>query len=770
MEHDDRHDGPHSPDRHETSHRHRRDYLVAARLARTHAPDAATALAVGPSDPTFLDSIDWVRSRTSSDVVGDPLRFEPPGPFDLIFCLRNLERFPRPVPFLGKLLQAGQIVVVSVPCSLAHNPADELKLQRWARRRWIDSDIVEGEEHARLIAVFRGGDVVTADFGESREDREWLDDLTASIDSVRLPRRRPRFAAPVPARLDKDDPLRSQITGSFGVYAVRALWKALGFDEHRKFRWRLEHKLVQSRVFNHYLGHEFPTSWGVGSLLRRGLRGPLIDAILSDGVFAKEALGHLSGDFGEAEATHEILENLFFHSAEPPRPETPIDEKWIVQERIAVEREYRVHSFEDVVLPGMTFDRYGPGSVPEGREEVNSYVESLLARLPDALVGESLYAWDVARLAGGRYRVIEVNLVGFHPVYERGFQASGFFQYHPHGPPLLAELLGYAEATYHVQVELSDDWEGEPNRDTSYLRVLRHYLGRRPISPTGSAVVAPAGPPPDRLDAVLSVRAEEFGRFALLRESIAATGAPIGTLWVAVPDADLTDAAATLAFAPPGCVVVAESELVPELADLPDVPPGVRRQVARLALVARTGGDYCFDMSADVVSTRRFRTADLVRSGKAFYSRTIGTTHAERYERAEDLLNLRRSGWVHGTTPYLFSKRAVAELIDYLGGGTAGASSGRGSWRRFLLGQRGWALGQVYFTFLEAFGLEERDYFPGEWDLYDNCIWSSDDWDEWDPSESFGEYNSHYFSVVQVGSAVTAEAVRRRLAPYLGLV
>ena len=115
---------------------------------------------------------------------------------------------------------------------------------------------------------------------------------------------------------------------------------------------------------------------------------------------------------------------------------TLVEERWLVQERIAVDQEYRVHGLEDLVLPGMTFDRYGAGSVPEGRAEVNAYVESLLARLPDALVGESLYAWDVARLAEGCFRVIEVNLVGFHPVYEWGFQASGF-SHHPQARSLV---------------------------------------------------------------------------------------------------------------------------------------------------------------------------------------------------------------------------------------------------------------------------------------------------------------------------------------------
>jgi len=535
VDHNDGDDSSDSPESNRTWPRDYRYYRAAARLARVHAPGAATALDVGPCDKSFLDSIDWVPSRTAiavdsvqtdrpaSSVLGDSVPFEPAARFDLIFCLQALEHFPRPALLLRWLLRAAEIVVVSVPSTRTylpetghrHDPVDEIKLQRRARRRWVDCEVVEDEGRVRLVAVFRAGEIITTDFGESDDERAWLDQVTASIDAVRLPRRRLPFPETVHARLFKDDPLRKEMTGSFGVYVVRALWNALGFDEHRKFRWRLEHKLVQSRVFNRYLGREFPESWGVDSLSRQGLRRPLIDALLSGGLFAKETLGHLSGDFGEADATQEVLESLI-RGDEAPQAGTPVGEKWLVQERIAVEREYRVHSLEDRVLPGMTFDRYGAGSVPEERALVNAYVESILARLPDALVGESLYAWDVARLADGRFRIFEANLAGFHPVYERGFQVSGFFQFHPHGPPLLVELARHVASTYNLVLELSDDWTDEPNRHAFFVRVLRHYWDRQPVQPGTSAVVARAGLPPERLDAVLSLRAEDLDRFTLL--------------------------------------------------------------------------------------------------------------------------------------------------------------------------------------------------------------------------------------------------------------
>jgi hypothetical protein len=760
-----------------------RSYKAAARLARKYAPVAPTVLDVGPCRPPIQDLLGWVVSATVVDLAEpfpasgpgdrdeDVLRLLPAGRFGLVFCLHALDQVSHPGRLLQKLLTLGEEVIVSLACpEVDGRPPAEVRLQLWAGRRWLESEVLPDVEGMRRVAIFRGGELEAAgaagDFGLADDERTWLDDLAVRIEAVRLPRRRPRFAATVPAPVFQDDPLRREVTGTVGVYIVRALWHALTFDEHRRLSWRLEHKLVQARIFDRYLGGEFPDSWGVRALVRRGLGDRLLDGLFSRRLFAKEALGHLSGDYGEAEATHDVLRWLL-DCRQPLPPRTPLEEEWLVQERIPIEREYRVHSLEDQVLPEMTFPRYGPCPVPPDRDEVNAYVASILARLPDALVGESLYAWDIARQPDGRFRVIEVNLAGFHPVFERGFQVSGFFQYHPHGPPLLTSLARRIEATYNVALKLSGDWVGEPNRHALYLRLFRHYWERPPGTPI-TVRVSPA-PPPERLEAVLSLRAVELERFTLLRDSIRAVGTPIGRLWLAVPDAEVAAVVASKACAGPGCVVVPESELVPEAGEYPNAPGGVRRQVARLALVARTGGDFCLSLSPEVVCVRRFDLADLLHNGKAYYSRTITNEHSERYAQAEALLGLRRTGWVHGTLPYLISTRAAAELTDYLDRRAGGLLDVRGSWRRFLLGRSGWELSQVYFTFLEAFRLEERDYFPGDWDLAGNGVWASEDWDEWEAAASFDEYASFYFSVIRPGPVVPAAAVRRRLAPHLGL-
>jgi hypothetical protein len=434
-----------------------------------------------------------------------------------------------------------------------------------------------------------------------------------------------------------------------------------------------------------------------------------------------------------------------------------------VQEALPIRQEFRVHSLEDIVLPTMTFERYGPCAAPEERDEVNAFIAGLLARLPDALVGESLYAWDVARTTDGAWRVVETNLVGYHPVYERGFQASGFFQYHPMGPPLLADLVRHVRRSYHVGLDVNVHWKNEPNKHGLFLRIFRHYLDRdrepRRVWPAG-----PSDPsPPARLDAVLSATRREAPRFALLLETARQVGAEFGTFWVAAPDADVE---AVAAAADGDCVIVPESELVPEAAGRPDVPAGLTRQVARVALVARTAGDFCFELSPDVVCTRPFRAAELVRRGKARCYRYINQVHADRYEAAVEVLGLPRSGWVHGSVPQVVARLAVAALTEYLASLEPGG--GASAWRGRLLRRRGWSFSALYHVFLDAFALDDVYHFAGDESLDENCVWSAEDWDGWDPWPSLSPRSDAFFSVLQLGAEVPAEAVRRRLAPLFG--
>jgi hypothetical protein len=98
------------------------------------------------------------------------------------------------------------------------------------------------------------------------------------------------------------------------------------------------------------------------------------------------------------------------------------DEEWIIQERIPIIEEYRVHSFEDSVVEDLTFSRHSGRPVKAQRGGPNNYVRSLLDRLPSGCVANLVCGWDIADTGEGGFRVIEMNIGGFHPVFQASYQ------------------------------------------------------------------------------------------------------------------------------------------------------------------------------------------------------------------------------------------------------------------------------------------------------------------------------------------------------------
>ncbi len=151
-------------------------YQKAVEFAREFAPAAQTVIEVGPRDTPFLEMITWVPAKTAIDryflpcvqgttnLQGDFMKFEPPRPFDLVFCLQVLEHLEAPEPFTQKLLRTGKIIIISVPykwrkghCKWhVQDPVDEAKVLGWAKKPWLNSAIVEDDGAKRLIAVFEG--------------------------------------------------------------------------------------------------------------------------------------------------------------------------------------------------------------------------------------------------------------------------------------------------------------------------------------------------------------------------------------------------------------------------------------------------------------------------------------------------------------------------------------------------------------------------------------------------------------------------------------
>ncbi|MGC9949062.1 MAG: hypothetical protein ABSF64_22060 [Bryobacteraceae bacterium] len=295
--------------------------------------------------------------------------------------------------------------------------------------------------------------------------------IAAAIEGCRAPRRR-RAVAQVDLSLRAAIPLLDGLGGGTRAVLVRQLLRALGFDERSHLEWRLEHKLVQGLVLHAYLPGMVPVTRGLAAALfgqdPDGVQNYL-DCELPGGYVVKTALGDSSGESPDGAGT-QVIPKYALEGARalPPRL---IDEEYVIQERIPIAREYRVHSLEDLVIEDLTFHRYTGGSIPGERDAPNCFVQSALDRLPDALVGGSLLAWDVALTPAGSFTIVEVNFSGFHPVFKRGFHCSGYFHDYNWGACDTARLLNHVARTDGVDVVVHADAPDYPEENCFYADV-----------------------------------------------------------------------------------------------------------------------------------------------------------------------------------------------------------------------------------------------------------------------------------------------------------
>jgi hypothetical protein len=302
------------------------------------------------------------------------------------------------------------------------------------------------------------------------EEIRQADSLVQGIRDCTLPRRREPLASSPDLSLSAALPLIEGLAGSTRALLVRQLLRALGFDEHRHLQWRVEHKLIQALVLRAYIPEAIPVTCGLDGLRRlKGAGGSFREFLadrFSSGYVIKATLGDSSGEVPARHNPELILDS----PAEPdPLRRTLLDEKHVVQERLAITTEYRVHSLEQGVIDDLTFRRYEAGGIPAEREAPNEYVRSLLSRLPDALVGGSLLAWDIALQPSGDFLVIEVNFSGFHPAFKRGFHCSGYFHDQHWGACDTARLLNYVAREDGVDVTPQADAPDHPIENRFYL-------------------------------------------------------------------------------------------------------------------------------------------------------------------------------------------------------------------------------------------------------------------------------------------------------------
>jgi len=299
--------------------------------------------------------------------------------------------------------------------------------------------------------------------------------VAEDINSYRGARRIANGVSNIRLALSDATELRSGIWGSFPVVFMRQLYRELGFDENRIFKWRLEHKLVQALLLNHFAPGCGPATRALG-VFRRAAGGCHLQAALEtefpSGFYLKPALGDSSGDSDTPDRTNQILAAC----AEDDGGNSCgrlFGERFLIQERVPIAREYRVHTLEDRLIPDLTFHRYEKGDIPGERDAPNAFVQGILDRLPNGVVAGTICGWDVARTVNSTLVVIEVNFSGFHPLHNRGFQCSGWFHDEKWGALSAARLVRFLEQRCGVKVSIEADRPDLETENEFYADVNR---------------------------------------------------------------------------------------------------------------------------------------------------------------------------------------------------------------------------------------------------------------------------------------------------------
>lgn len=320
------------------------------------------------------------------------------------------------------------------------------------------------------------------------EEVRQIQPLAREIAGSGFPRSRIPLTAPLDLKLSHALDLIDGLAGSTRALPVRQLLRALGFDEHRHLQWRVEHKLIQALLLHEWVAECIPVTCGLQALAHQ-FKGDDLRRVLaarfSSGYVIKSALGDSSGE-APREEPDAILRTLSLDSAAISEV---LQERWIVQQRVEIATEYRVHSLEEDVVEDLTFRRYEGGAIPGERDAPNAFVRAILGHLPDALVGNSLLAWDVVLQPSGEFAIIEVNFSGFHPEFKRGFHTSGYFHDARWGACDTARLLNHIAQTDGVAVTAVPDDPNYPRENLFYFETANWQLRHRGLAP---ALMTPA--------------------------------------------------------------------------------------------------------------------------------------------------------------------------------------------------------------------------------------------------------------------------------------
>jgi len=260
--------------------------------------------------------------------------------------------------------------------------------------------------------------------------------------------------------------LMNNLVGGIGVLFIRALLCELGINEHHIFRWRMENKFIQYLVLNHYNPGSMPQTISLTDQLNEitGVQG--VRDLFKEGFFLKATLSERTGFTKNFDRTADFEDEIKTFD----KKHSPYNEKWILQKRMNIKNEFRIHTFNGEIVFGLTFLISGDDLSFKMAE---FFLENILKNIPDVILQGSLIAWDIALTDDNQYYIIESNFTGFHPVFNYGYQTSGYFQDPVYGPIICAWFNNYVKFKYKLSI---NSVEYSLFMGTSFYRSYMYYI------------------------------------------------------------------------------------------------------------------------------------------------------------------------------------------------------------------------------------------------------------------------------------------------------
>lgn len=243
--------------------------------------------------------------------------------------------------------------------------------------------------------------------------------------------------------------LLTNLAGSYGALIIRSILYQLGVDENRIFQWRLENKFRQYQILNYYIPGCMPETFALSTILSQDDGEQKARELFANDFFLKATLGDASFVTNSWNKTH------LFDKIKQQYPNSAAYEEYMIQKKMKLFREFRVHTFHREIIPLLTY-RIPATQDTNIHQGAEYFVTMILSKLPDQILHGTLIGWDIGLTNTGQYYVIESNLTGFHPEYRCGFQTTGYVDSYEYGPIISAWLNNYFRAHYGVCISSID--------------------------------------------------------------------------------------------------------------------------------------------------------------------------------------------------------------------------------------------------------------------------------------------------------------------------